>query len=217
MRARLVDSSQTPTLDGRESVEYYWLSPKEILERDDVEKNTRGIIEKYFLKEEKKGFFTKKECANCAENKNKAEEYKNDWQRALADYKNLQKETEQRRSEWAAMSKAMILEEFIPVYENFKTAFNHHPELSADNEEHKQMKNWTDGIGYIMKQFGDILKNHGIEEIKTMGEKFDPRLHESVGEELVEGKESGIIVKELVGGYKLGGQIIKAAKVMVAK
>lgn len=147
----------------------------------------------------------------------KAEEYKKDWQRALADYKNLQKETSERRSEWAQMSKTMILEDFIPVYDNFKTAFFHHPILQADNEEHKQIKSWVDGIGYIMKQFGDVMKSHGIEEVKTIGEKFDPSLHESVGEEEIDGTESGMILKEASGGYKMGGKVVKVAKVIIAK
>jgi len=157
------------------------------------------------------------DCDNCQTITDQAEVYKNDWQRALADYKNLQKETEQRRSEWAQLSKVMIVEDFIPVYENFKSAFNHHPELNGGDEMHKQMKNWTDGIGYIMKQFGDVLKSHGVEEIKTVGEKFDPRLHESMGEEESEGKEAGIVVKELSGGYKMGDKIIKVAKVIISK
>lgn len=165
---------------------------------------------------EKTGFFNRK-CKNCESSNDKAEEYKKDWQRALADYKNLQKETSERRGEWAQMSKTMILEDFIPVYDNFKTAFYHHPVLNADNEEHKQIKSWVDGIGYIMKQFGDVLKGHGIEEIKTVGEKFDPTIHESVGEEKVEGKESGFIIREVSGGYKMGDKVVKVARVIIAK
>lgn len=165
---------------------------------------------------EKTGFFNRK-CKNCESSNEKAEEYKKDWQRALADYKNLQKETTERRSEWAQMSKTMILEDFIPVYDNFKTAFFHHPALQADNDEHKLIKSWVDGIGYIMKQFGDVMKSHGIEEIKTIGEKFDPTLHESVGEEESEGSESGMILKEASGGYKMGGKVVKVAKVIITK
>jgi len=183
-----------------------------------IEENNEDVVSEEIKDEakEKTGFFNRK-CKNCEESNAKAEEYKKDWQRALADYKNLQKETSERRSEWAQMSKGIILEDFIPVYDNFKSAFFHHPVLQADNEEHKQMKNWIDGVGFIMKQFGDVLKNHGIEEIKTVGEKFDPNLHESMGEEEVEGKEAGIVVKELVGGYKSGSKVIKAAKVVITK
>lgn len=142
----------------------------------------------------------------------KATEYKLGWQRAIADYQNLKKETETRRAEWVQMSEQQILEEFIPVYDHFKAAFSHHPELSDDQ---KNIKNWIDGIGYIMKQFGDVLKSHGVEEIKTVGEKFDPEVHESAGEE--EGGESGKIIKEVVGGYKMGKRVIKPARVIIYK
>lgn len=215
-RANVVGEDYEIKLDEREASEYFWLTPEEIVKRDDVVDIVKENVEKFLIKD-KKSFWGSKECKNCSANTDKIEEYKKDWQRALADYKNLQKETSERRGEWAQMSKAQILEDFIPVYDNFKSAFFHHPILQADNEEHKQMKNWIDGIGFIMKQFGDVMKSHGIEEIKTVGEKFDPNLHESMGEEEAEGKETGMIIKELVSGYKMGNKVIKAAKVIIAK
>ena len=168
-------------------------------------------------KEEKKKSFFDKKCKDCEKYKSESEEYKNGWQRALADYKNLQNEINTRRGEWAQMSETQILEEFIPVYENFKKAFFHHPEVNSENEEQKTFKNWIDGVGFIMKQFGDILKAHGVEEIKTVGEKFDPKFHEAMGEEEQENIESHIILKEMDGGYKVGDKVIKAAKVIVSK
>lgn len=143
----------------------------------------------------------------------KCEEYKQGWQRALADYQNLQKETSARRGEWAQMSKLQILEEFIPVYDNFKKAF---ASKTADGWNREQ-ENWAMGIQFIMKQFGDVLKNHQIEEVKTVGEQFDPARHEAVGEEVFEGKNAGTIIREAEGGYMLGGRVVKVAKVIVAK
>lgn len=141
------------------------------------------------------------------------EEYKLGWQRALADYKNLQKETNEKKSEWAHMSEQFILEEFIPVYDNFKKAFV----CKDQGTWTKEQENWIMGIKYIMKQFWDVLKVHQIEEIKTVGEKFDPKLHETAGEEEIEGKESGIIIREVDGGYTMGGRVMKVARVIVAK
>jgi molecular chaperone GrpE len=160
---------------------------------------------------------SKDECENCEQVKKESEGYKQGWQRALADYNNLQKETKSRMSEWIQMSELQILEEFIPVYDNFKKAFAHHPELDITTEEGKRIKNWVDGIGYIMKQFGEVLKNHKVEEIKTVGEKFDPKMHETVSEEEMEGKEHGEIVKEMDGGYMMGERVVKVAKVIIAK
>jgi molecular chaperone GrpE len=141
-----------------------------------------------------------------------AAEYKLSWQRAVADYQNLKKETQSRRAEWVEMSEQQILEEFIPVYDHFKAAFSHHPDL---NDDQKNIKNWIDGIGYIMKQFGDVLKAHGVEEIKTVGEMFDTTYHESAGEEV--GEKTGKIIKEVSGGYKMGNRVIKPARVIISK
>lgn len=153
------------------------------------------------------------DCGNCEASRKQMEEYKQGWQRAQADYVNLQKETAKQKSEWMQMIKGDILESFIPVYDNFKKAFS----FSSGEGDAKQFENWKKGIEYIMKQFGDVLKQNSIEEIKTVGEMFDPRLHEIVGEEEVENVPSHQIVKEMDGGYKAGEKVLKVAKVIVAK
>ena len=147
---------------------------------------------------------------NSDEEKSEVEEYKQGWMRALADYKNLQREVEARRSEWAMLSAQHILEDFIPIYDNFKKAFR--AEVGGED---RKWENWKQGIEYIMKQFADILKAHNVEEIKTVGEKFDPHFHEAIGQE--DDGESGTILRELDGGYKMGDKVIKVAKVIVSK
>lgn len=137
-------------------------------------------------------------------------DYKDKWLRAQADYQNLQKEIAQKRSEWVKMSEVQVLEAFIPVYDNFKKAASHTPEDDGN------WKAWAAGIGYIQKQFGDILKQFNVEEIKTVGEPFNIELHETAGEEESD-KEPGTIVKEVDAGYMANGRVLKAAKVIVAK
>lgn len=137
-------------------------------------------------------------------------DYKDKWMRAQADYQNLQKEIAQKRSQWVKMSEVQVLEAFIPVYDNFKKAAAHTPEEGGN------WNAWAQGISFIQKQFGDILNQFNVEEIKTVGEKFDIELHEAAGEEESD-KESGTILKEVDAGYKANGKIIKPAKVIVAK
>ena len=166
--------------------------------------------------------------------KAQAEEHKNNWQRALADYRNLQKEIMAMRSQWAQMSEENILQNFIPVYENFKQAFS---SLSPSSQagvggvaEDGTWQGWKQGIEYIMKQFGDVLKSYNVQEIKTVGEKFDPHWHEAVsalepalnqdesGSGRIQGKiEPGTILKEVEGGYKMGDKVIKPARVIISK
>lgn len=158
---------------------------------------------------------------NNEEVKSESEEYKANWQRALADYRNLQKETAAMRSQWAQMSEENILQNFIPVYENFKKAFNVENDDVGENgeigSEIKKWQGWKQGIEYIMKQFGDVLKSYNVQEIKTVGEKFDPRWHEAISEEEVVGQEAGVILKEAEGGYKMGEKVIKPARVIISK
>ncbi len=139
-------------------------------------------------------------------------DYKDKWLRAQADYSNLVKETAARRSEWVMMSEAQILEEFLPVYDNFCKAFAH----EIKNGE-KDFENWKKGIEYIKQQFWTVLKSHGIEPIDTVGKQFDPTVHEAAGQEVVEGKAEGEIIREIERGYCKNGKVSKVAKVIVAQ
>jgi molecular chaperone GrpE len=139
------------------------------------------------------------------------------WQRAQADYQNLQREVAEQKKEWAAWSELRVLQEFIPVYDNFKKAFAFTPPTLDDVDAQKAWINWQKGIEYIMKQFGDILKAHSIEEIKTVGEAFDPNLHDSVGEEVASDVPEHSIVREISAGYTMKGKVVQVAKVIVAK
>lgn len=147
-------------------------------------------------------------CENCARLNEEMEKFKIGWQRALADYQNLQKETVARRVEWARMSEQQIIEEFIPVYENLKMSLD---SSNCENENNP----WLNGVKLVLKQFADILKSHDVEEIQAVGKKFDPKFHEAVGHETTEGAGEDEIVKEISGGFKMGSKVIKAARVIV--
>ena len=111
---------------------------------------------------------------------------------------------------------------------NFKKAFSDtniqmHTNDANVNEINKKWINWQIGIGHIKKQFGDILKSHNVEAIQTVGEMFDPKLHEAVGDlsasvvAAAVPQKPGTIVKEVEGGYTMGGRVIKVAKVIITK
>lgn len=174
-----------------------WLTKEDALGRDDINALTRTALEALDSSEPSKEVNV---------------DYKDKWLRAQADYSNLVKETAEKRSQWASMSEWQILEEFIPVYDNFKMAFR----LQTSDFSPEQQK-WVDGIGYIMKQFGDILKAHGIEEIETEGRAFDPNLHECMSEESSDEHEDGVIIREVSSGYKKGERVLKVAGVVVNK
>lgn len=141
----------------------------------------------------------------------KMEEYLNGWKRAKADYSNLKKEFEKKEKEIVQFANATLILEIMPIYDNFKLAWKHIP------EEHKKGDDWLKGIEIIKKQFAELLKKLGMEEIPTEGEKFDPELHEAVSQEKVEGKKPGTIIEEIKSGYKLYDKVLEPAKVKVAE
>jgi len=140
----------------------------------------------------------------------KANEYLDGWRRAKADYLNLKKETEKRQAEIIQFSNAALLAELIPIYNNFKLAWQHVP---VD----QQKEGWVIGFEHIKNQMTDFLKNLGIEEIKTVGEKFNPDIHEALIHEAQEGFEPDVVFAEVTPGYTLHGKVLQPAKVKVAK
>lgn len=132
------------------------------------------------------------------------------WQRAQADYVNFKKETENRQKGIIEFANAAFMAEMLPVYGHFKLALNHIPEDQEDQE-------WVVGIKQIKKQFQDFLKKYKIEEIKTIGEKFDHSQHEAVAHEEKKGFDEDIIFEEIAPGYTLGDKVLNPAKVKVAK
>jgi molecular chaperone GrpE len=145
-----------------------------------------------------------------ADSQTKAAEYLEGWRRAKADYANVQRDAQKRHEELSAFAKVSFVSDMLPIFENFNQALKHIPKDNLKDD-------WAIGLGYIKKQFEDFLKNLDIEQIKTVGEKFDPQLHEALALEENPDFETDIIFEEISAGYTLNGRVIVPAKVKVAK
>lgn len=137
-------------------------------------------------------------------------EYLAGWQRARADFLNYRKREQERMEEFVERAKEEWFLKILPILDNFNLIEKNLPEDLKKNEHVK-------GILQVKLQIENLLKQEGIEEIKTFGEKFDPNLHEVVEEVEVKDKESGTIVEEVQKGYKINNRLLRAAKVKVAK
>ncbi|MDR1917810.1 MAG: nucleotide exchange factor GrpE [Christensenellaceae bacterium] len=82
----------------------------------------------------------------------------------------------------------------------------------------KKIKDPADkeGFSIIERKLNDIFARLGIEEIKTVGEKFNPHLHNSASVEKVDGKEPGIVLEEWQKGFTFGGRVLRPATVKVS-
>ncbi len=143
----------------------------------------------------------------------KEEDYQGKYLRALADYENLKKEMEKQKQEWISFANSNLITEILPVLDNFKISTKHIPEKERKSP-------WVEGIMYIQKQLLDVLKSQGVEEIETVGKKFDHNLHEAVKDNNLSEEEKkkfkeGEIIKEVRPGYKMHEKVIIPAKVVV--
>ncbi len=146
------------------------------------------------------------QAATCA----KCEEYLGGWKRALADYENLQKQSVERRVDDQRRVRSGLAEDLLPVVDNFGYVMKHMPDLP----EHAA---WLQGIGHIERQFTEALKNMGVEPIPAVGEKFNPLWHEAASARAEEGKEPGVVLEELVRGWKIGDVALRPSKVIVSE
>ncbi|MBQ7669028.1 MAG: nucleotide exchange factor GrpE [Clostridia bacterium] len=138
-----------------------------------------------------------------------AEEYYAQLQRVMADFDNYRKRTAKDKESLYSLISSEIIGEFLPVMDNLEKSIN----TKGDDEVSKA---WRDGINMIHRQFNDVLIKLGAEEIKTVGEKFDPALHDAVMHVDDDSVGEGIIVEELRKGYRLKDRIIRHSMVKVA-
>lgn len=128
-------------------------------------------------------------------------------QRERADAVNIRRQHEDQMNGVRKLVKASVINELLPVIDNFERALRHIPKELKGNE-------YVIGIQSIVKQFEKTLTDMGVERIKTVGEPFDPHLHEAVSMEEGDGTNE-VVSEELQSGYRLGDDIIRHAMVRV--
>ena len=132
------------------------------------------------------------------------------YQRVSADYANFQKRVPKQIADTICYEKEKIIKTLLPALDNFE-----HTLQNTDSVENADV--FVKGIRIIYDQMLDILKSHGVEQIKAPGEKFDPALHEAMMQKTEPEEEDNIVLEEFQKGYKLNGRVIRPSKVVVNK
>lgn len=128
-------------------------------------------------------------------------------QRERADSENIRRRHEDQIKGLKNMIKANVVRELLPVIDNFDRALKHVPKGLEKND-------YVQGVQGVVKQFEKTLNDIGVKRIKTVGEVFDPVLHEAVAMEESDGTIE-VVSEELQSGYRLGDEIIRHAMVKV--
>lgn len=153
----------------------------------------------------------KTEELKVEEIKKEEEDYKIKYLRALADMENLRKRLQHEKQETITYAIDNMLRDFLTPLDSFENALSYTDNLSPE------LKNWAYGFKMIANQFKEVLESHGIRTYESLGQLFDPHLHEGIETIETEDANEGSIVAEVVKGYKRGDRILRVAKVKVAK
>jgi molecular chaperone GrpE len=142
---------------------------------------------------------------NLTEEREKADKYLANWQRAEADFSNYKKRIEQEKNETIAFANRDVLRTLLPMLDDLERAFASLPPKLAD-------VTWVDGIKLIHRKLQATMESLGVTEVEALGKPFDPNIHEAVAH--VEGEEE-IVVDVIRKGYKLKDKLLRPSMVAV--
>lgn len=128
------------------------------------------------------------------------------YKRVFAEFENYKKRSSKERETLYNSILADIITAMLPIIDNLEKAV----EAKTEDENYKQ------GVELVLKQFKDVLKAQGVEEIKAVGETFDPELHEAVSSVIDESLGEKEIKEDYRKGYKIGSKVIRHSMVVVA-
>ncbi len=138
------------------------------------------------------------------------EEANDKYLRLAAEYDNFKRRTQKEKAQIYVDAAASVIEQILPFLDNLDRA----AAVEVKSEDAVKLK---EGITLVKRQFNDALCAMGVEEIKAVGEKFDPNIHNAVmhvDDDKIEGEE--IVVEEFIKGYKYKDKVIRHSTVKVA-
>jgi len=135
---------------------------------------------------------------------------KDKYLRLAAEMENFRKRTDRDLRNRVRNAFADLVSEFLPVLDDLERP------LSADDE-HRDYDSLLNGIRIIHQKLTKVLEARGVKVMQTVGNEFDPNLHEAITQIEADGKPSGIVLEEHLKGYTLDDRVLRAAKVIVSK
>jgi|SRR5690625_1327092 len=128
--------------------------------------------------------------------------------RLQAEYDNFRKRTQKEKAADLTYKSQALVTELLPVLDDFERAL-----LTASEDEAEL--NFVDGMKIIYRQLTAVLEKEGVEIIPTVGEEFDPNIHQAVATVSDDQYETNVVVEELQKGYLLKDRVIRPAMVKV--
>jgi molecular chaperone GrpE len=139
-----------------------------------------------------------------------AAKLKDAWLRTAADFDNFRKRTRRELDEARRASREEVLRALLPIFDNLDRAI----QSSVRSSDIKAM---VDGLSMVHRQFVDALGREGITRVPTVGQSFDPSIHEAIQQVDTDEHPPGTVIAEVQSGYSQGDRLLRAAMVVVAR
>jgi len=140
--------------------------------------------------------------------KQERDEYLELAQRTRADFENYRKRVAKEAAEATARGKAELAKQLLPVVDNLERALE-----VAEADPASLAK----GVALVHEELRGRLEEAGVEPFDPLGERFDPELHEALSTRAEEGTDAGQVLETVEKGYRLNGQVLRPARVVVSE
>lgn len=137
------------------------------------------------------------------------DDFLNHLQRLQAEFENYRKRVQKEKAELRDYLIQDFIYRMLEVIDNMDRAL-HPSNAAADVNSYRQ------GVEMVFQQMINILREQGLVRMESVGQIFDPRLHEAVGRQESSEHEEGVIVNEFLSGYKINDRVLRAPKVIVS-
>ena len=175
---------------------------KEEIQNNQIDEKNNSIEE---TENEQEAIEKKTETVD--DNEDELSVYEDKLQRALADYQNLERRSQNEISQKVRLKTNQLMLNFIGIYEDFIRARS---ALASDSVN-------TEGLDAVVKNMNTLLSENDIKAIDAIGEIFDPKLHEAVSIVKDDSLDDGTITQEVAKGYISREEVIRPSKVIVSK
>jgi len=156
---------------------------------------------------------------DLSEAKRERDEYLELAQRTRADFENYRKRVAKETSDALARGKAELARELLPVIDNLERALGA-GEVDAGARDSatrlREHEALVKGVAMVRDELHGRLEGAGVESFDPTGERFDPQFHEALSTQPAEGTEAGVVLETVEKGYRLDGQVLRAARVVVS-
>lgn len=180
----------------------------EIVDEIVNEEETASLKDKFLKKKENKDI--EKLNARIAELEAELAKAKNDYYMAYADTQNMRKRLQNDADMIRKYRIQGFASDILPAIDNLERALS----VVSENEE---VKNYMNGVNMVYQQIMNALTNEGVSVIEAKDKPFDPKVHQALLQEKVEGVESGIVLEEIQKGYMLKDRVLRATLVKVSE